>query len=128
MTAYEEAKAHLVAHPMVWLITGVAGFIGSNLAESLLKLNQRVIGLDNLATGKPINLEQVRDVVQQRQWARFTFIEGDIRDLAACRRACNGIDYVLHQAALGSVPQSIADPIQTNECNYRLSQHARRCT
>jgi UDP-N-acetylglucosamine 4-epimerase len=85
MTAYEEAKAHLVAHPMVWLITGVARFICSNLAESLLKLNQRVIGLDNFATGKPINPEQVRDAVQQRQWARFTFIEGDIRDLAVCQ-------------------------------------------
>jgi UDP-N-acetylglucosamine/UDP-N-acetylgalactosamine 4-epimerase len=117
MTAYEEAKAHLVAHPMVWLITGVAGFIGSNLAESLLKLNQRVIGLDNFATGKPINLAQVRDAVHQKQWARFTFIKGDIRDLETCRHACNGIDYVLHQAALGSVPQSIADPIRANESN-----------
>ena len=117
MTAYEQAKNQLIAQPMVWLITGVVGFIGSNLAESLLKLNQSVIGLDNFATGKPLNLEQVRDAVQQKQWARFTFIEGDIRDLGTCRHVCNGVDHVLHQAALGSVPHSIADPIQTNEIN-----------
>jgi UDP-N-acetylglucosamine 4-epimerase len=117
MTTYERAKSELLVNPRVWLITGVGGFIGSNLAESLLKLNQRVIGLDNFAAGKPINLEQVREAVQQEQWARFTFIEGDIRDLGACRHACNGVDYVLHQAALVSVPHSIADPIQTNESN-----------
>lgn len=117
MTTYEQAKARLLADPLTWLITGVAGFIGSNLAESLLRLNQRVIGLDNFATGKRTNLDQVRDAVQRKQWAQFTFIEGDIRDLRACRCACDGVHYVLHQAALGSVPQSIEDPIHTNESN-----------
>jgi UDP-N-acetylglucosamine/UDP-N-acetylgalactosamine 4-epimerase len=117
MTAYEQAKGRLLARPMAWLITGVAGFIGSNLAESLLRLNQRVIGLDNFATGKRINLEQVRDAVQRKQWAQFTFIEGDICELGACRHACDGVDYVLHQAALGSVPHSIEDPIHTHESN-----------
>jgi UDP-N-acetylglucosamine 4-epimerase len=91
MTAYEQAKSQLVAHPMVWLITGVVGFIGSNLAESLLKLDQRVIGVDNFATGKRTNLDQVRDAVQRKQWAQFTFIEEDIRELGACRHACDGV-------------------------------------
>jgi nucleoside-diphosphate-sugar epimerase len=79
MTPYEQARRRLLAHPLTWLITGVAGFIGSNLAESLLKLNQRIVGLDNFATGKRMNLEQIRDAVQRKQWAQFTFIEGDIR-------------------------------------------------
>jgi UDP-N-acetylglucosamine/UDP-N-acetylgalactosamine 4-epimerase len=117
MTFYEQARGRLLAQPMAWLITGVAGFIGSNLAESLLRLNQRVIGLDNFATGKRINLEQVRDAVQRKQWAQFTFIEEDIRELGACRHACDGVHYVLHQAALGSVPHSIDDPIRTHESN-----------
>jgi UDP-N-acetylglucosamine 4-epimerase len=117
ITTYEQAKRRLLADPLAWLITGVAGFIGSNLAESLLRLNQRVIGLDNFATGKRINLEQVRDAVQRKQWAQFTFTEGDIRDLRACRCACDGVHYVLHQAALCSVPESIEDPIHTNENN-----------
>ena len=117
MTIYERAKRALLADPRTWLITGVAGFIGPNLAESLLRLNQRVRGLDNFAAGRAINLEQVRDAVQRKQWAQFAFIEGDIRDLATCQRVCDGIDYVLHQAALGSVPRSIDDPIQTNESN-----------
>jgi UDP-N-acetylglucosamine 4-epimerase len=117
MTIYEQARGKLLAQPMAWLITGVAGFIGSNLAESLLRLNQRAIGLDNFATGKRINLEQVRDAVQRKQWAQFTFIEEDIRELGACRHACEGVHYVLHQAALGSVPHSIDDPIRTHESN-----------
>jgi UDP-N-acetylglucosamine/UDP-N-acetylgalactosamine 4-epimerase len=117
LTHYERARRRLLAHPVSWLITGVAGFVGSNLAESLLKLNQRIIGLDNFAAGKRINLEQIRDAVQRKQWAQFTFIEGDIRDLGTCRHACDGVDYVLHQAALCSVPQSIDDPIQTHESN-----------
>jgi len=117
MTTFEQAKGRLLAQPRVWLITGVAGFIGSNLAESLLRLNQRVIGMDNFATGKRLNLEQIKDAVQRKQWAQFTFIEGDIRDLRACRCACDGVQYVLHQAALCSVPQSIEDPIHTNESN-----------
>lgn len=117
MMAYEQTKKQILAHPMVWLITGVAGFIGSNLLESLLRLNQRVIGLDNFATVKPINLEQVKRKLPEKQWAQFIFIEGDICDLEACRRACDRVDYVLHHAALGSVPLSIADPVRTNESN-----------
>lgn len=117
MTAYEQVIGELFANPRRWLITGVAGFIGSNLAECLLKLGQPVIGLDNFVTGKRKNLEQVRDALPRKQWAGFTFIEGDIRDRGTCHRACNGADYVLHQAALGSVPRSIDDPIQTNENN-----------
>lgn len=117
MTAYEQAHHQLRAHPKVWLVTGVAGFIGSNLAESLLRLEQRVIGLDNFATGKRRNLEQVRGAVGPERWARFTFIEGDVRHLKTCRHACDGVDHVLHQAALGSVPRSIDDPISTNENN-----------
>lgn len=100
-----------------WLITGVAGFIGSNLLESLLKLNQRVTGIDNFATGHYKNLEEVRSKVSAEQWAHFRFFEGDIRNLADCNASCQGIDLVLHQAALGSVPRSIANPIDTNATN-----------
>lgn len=117
MTAYDRAVDELLAHPQRWLITGVAGFIGSNLAECLLRLNQRVTGLDNFAAGKRTNLEQVKDAVRVKQWSRFSLIEGDIRDARTCVQACSGIDFVLHHAALGSVPQSIDDPIRTNECN-----------
>src|SRR6516225_6680977 len=117
MTTYEQAKGRLLADPLAWLITGVAGFIGSNLAESLLRLNQRVMGLDNFAAGKRANLQHVRDAVQRNQWVRFTFTEGDIRDIGVCRRACDGVDCVLHQAALCSVPRSIDDPILANESN-----------
>jgi len=107
----------LRAEPRTWLITGVAGFIGSNLLETLLKLDQHVIGLDNFATGFRHNLEEVRNLVDQEQWARFDFIEGDICKLEDCQRACRNVDYVLHQAALGSVPRSIANPINTNATN-----------
>ena len=104
-------------NPKSWLITGVAGFIGSNLLEALLKLDQAVIGLDNFATGHRRNLDEVRAIVSSEQWRRFTFIEGDIRDLETCRKAVEGADCVLHQAALGSVPRSITDPILTNSAN-----------
>lgn len=117
MTAYERLLERLPREPRTWLVTGVAGFIGSNLLETLLKLDQRVVGLDNFATGHQRNLDEVRGLVTPQQWARFTFHEGDIRDLAACRRACEGVDYVLHQAALGSVPRSLEDPIATNSVN-----------
>lgn len=100
-----------------WLVTGAAGFIGSNLLESLLKANQQVIGLDNFATGFKRNLEQVQQQVSGQQWANFQFIEGDIRQSEACQQACQGVDFVLHQAALGSVPRSINDPVTTNETN-----------
>jgi len=117
MTRYEEVKADLKANPKTWLITGVAGFIGSNLLETLLKLDQTVVGLDNFATGHQHNLDEVRRNVGEGAWQRFSFIEGDIRDLDTCRLAVRGADHVLHQAALGSVPRSIADPISTNQAN-----------
>lgn len=114
---YEEIKERLVNEPKIWLITGVAGFIGSNLLETLLKLEQKVIGLDNFATGFQHNLDEVQELVSIEQWQRFTFMEGDIRNLEDCQTACSNVDYVLHQAALGSVPRSIADPINTNHTN-----------
>src|SRR5688572_19729245 len=109
MNALKERFAPLAREPRAWLVTGAAGFIGSNLVEVLLGLGQRVVGLDNFATGHRHNLDQVREAVGAGAWQRFQFIEGDIRDLATCRRACEGVDYVLHQAALGSVPRSIED-------------------
>lgn len=117
MTRYEQIKRELQANPKTWLITGVAGFIGSNLLETLLKLNQTVVGLDNFATGHRHNLDEVKGDVTPEQWARFRFIEGDIRNQEHCQQACEGVDYVLHQAALGSVPRSIADPVTTNAAN-----------
>jgi UDP-N-acetylglucosamine 4-epimerase len=117
MTDYAELQDRLRSEPRTWLVTGVAGFIGSNLLEALLKLDQRVVGLDNFATGHRHNLDQVRALVTPAQWQRFRFIEGDIRQLDDCRTACAGADYVLHQAALGSVPRSLADPIATNGAN-----------
>lgn len=117
MTAYGQLLQELPNRPCTWLVTGVAGFIGSNLLETLLKLDQRVVGLDNFATGFRHNLDEVQALVTPEQWARFTFIEGDIRSLDDCRRACEGADHVLHQAAIGSVPRSIEDPITTNEAN-----------
>ena len=117
MNTYKVIKEALINKPERWLITGVAGFIGSNLLEALLGLDQTVIGLDNFSTGHRHNLAEVRTLVTDAQWARFTFIEGDIRDPEACRKSCKDADIVLHQAALGSVPRSIEDPVLTNECN-----------
>src|SRR3989338_4292245 len=117
MTPYESLLQELPVTPRTWLITGVAGFIGSNLLEALLKLGQHVIGLDNFATGHQRNLDEVQALVSGEEWQRFHFIEGDIRNLQDCQKACESVDYVLHQAALGSVPRSIADPITTNETN-----------
>lgn len=117
MTAYQSLLAHLPTAPRTWLVTGVAGFIGCNLLKTLLKLEQRVVGLDNFATGHRRNLEQVCAAVTPAQWRRFRFIEGDIRNLEHCRVACSGVDYVLHQAALGSVPRSVEDPLSTNAAN-----------
>lgn len=116
-SSYEIVKARLRETPRTWLVTGSAGFIGSNLVETLLMLDQRVVGLDNYSTGHRRNLDQVKGLVSAEQWNRFRFIEGDIRDLETCRHACEGADYVLHQAALGSVPRSIKDPLATNESN-----------
>lgn len=151
MSAYTELQTHLAADPKTWLISGVAGFIGSNLLETLLKLNQRVVGLDNFATGYQRNLDEVRSLVSAQQWANFRFIQGDICNLDDCRRAMTyvpsdeaptlrypasggglgregahhsspithhpSVDYVLHQAALGSVPRSVEDPITANSVN-----------
>ncbi len=117
MSKFEQVQQSLLLHPRVWLVTGVAGFIGSNLLEFLLKLNQRVVGLDNFATGFKANLDEVSQKVTPLQWANFTFFEGDICDLNTCNKACEGVDYVLHQAALGSVPRSINDPIKSNAAN-----------
>lgn len=142
--AYEQLKTRLADESHTWLITGVAGFIGSNLLETLLKLNQKVVGLDNFATGHQRNLDEVQSLVTPEQWASFNFIQGDIRNLDDCQRAMHftrspknnsprplagdgvgervavekvAVEYVLHQAALGSVPRSMADPVATNETN-----------
>ena len=124
MTKYEQLQEHLKSDQNTWLVTGVAGFIGSNLLEKLLILNQKVVGLDNFDTGYQHNINQAmedasiatgKDIKQLKQ--DFIFIEGDIRQLEDCQKACSGVDYVLHQAALGSVPRSIEDPINTNKAN-----------
>jgi UDP-N-acetylglucosamine 4-epimerase len=117
ITVYEKLLADLPVEPKTWLVTGVAGFIGSNLLEALLKLDQTVVGLDNFATGFQHNLDEVQTLVSPQQWTRFNFICGDIRNIEDCKRACEGVDYVLHQAALGSVPRSLTDPITTNGTN-----------
>ncbi|MDE2091779.1 MAG: SDR family oxidoreductase [Gammaproteobacteria bacterium] len=113
----QACERELSANPRTWLITGVAGFIGSNLLERLLRLDQKVTGLDNLSTGHLQNLESVHALVTPTQWTRFHFIEGDICDLEACTAAVQGMDYILHQAALGSVPRSLLEPIATHETN-----------
>ena len=125
MTAYQVLKTNLAEQPATWLITGCAGFVGSNLLETLLRLNQRVVGLDNFATGHQHNLDEVQASVTPEQWANFMFIRGDIQVLEDCQRAmvwnvggqAQNVEYVLHQAALGSVPRSIEDPIRTNAHN-----------
>jgi UDP-N-acetylglucosamine 4-epimerase len=132
-TAYDLLQSRLVNEPHTWLVTGVAGFIGSNLLETLLKLNQRVVGLDNFSTGHQRNLDEVQALVSPGQWSNFQFIQGDIRTLDDCRSAMTfrhsreggdpgrasslAVEYVLHQAALGSVPRSLEDPITTNSVN-----------
>ncbi len=117
MSQFEKVKSELLTSPKTWLVTGVAGFIGSNLLETLLKLNQKVIGLDNFATGHQHNLDEVKNIVTEIQWSNFTFHNGDIRNYSDCEAAVKGADYILHQAALGSVPRSISDPIMTNSAN-----------
>jgi UDP-N-acetylglucosamine 4-epimerase len=117
MTAYTQLQSRLLIEPHTWLVTGVAGFIGSNLLETLLKLNQRVVGLDNFATGHQRNLDEVQTLVTPLQWGNFNFINGDICNLEDCQKAVTDVDYVLHQAALGSVPRSVSDPITTNDTN-----------
>jgi UDP-N-acetylglucosamine 4-epimerase len=116
-TAYETLQTQLRAQPRTWLVTGAAGFIGSHLTETLLNLGQTVVGLDNFATGHRHNLAAVQASVGEAAWGRMRFIDGDIRNLDDCQAACAGVQIVLHQAALGSVPRSIADPITTNAAN-----------
>jgi UDP-N-acetylglucosamine 4-epimerase len=117
LTRYEDLCESLKREPRSWLITGVAGFIGSNLLETLLKIDQRVVGLDNFVTGHQHNLDEVRALVGETRWSGFRFIDGDICNLDVCRSACEGVDHVLHQAALGSVPRSLLNPIATNASN-----------
>lgn len=117
MTQFEQICQQLRQQPKRWLVTGCAGFIGSNLLETLLKLDQQVVGLDNFATGHQRNLDEVQSLVSAEQWQRFTFIHGDIRVLEDCKQAVAKVDYVLHQAALGSVPRSLNDPITSNDVN-----------
>ena len=121
MTKYEELQEYLKNNQTTWLITGVAGFIGSNLLETLLVLNQKVVGLDSFETGYQKNIDEAildaNEIIGKDVSKNFKFIKGDIKSLNDCRQACNGVDYVLHQAALGSVPRSIEDPISTNEAN-----------
>ncbi len=117
METYEQTRQRISAHPRSWLVTGAAGFIGSHLVEHLLMLDQTVVGLDNFSTGKPENLELVRQAVGEARWSRFRFVQGDIRSLDACSAACASIDVVLHQAGLGSVPRSIDKPLRTHDSN-----------
>lgn len=118
MSRFDDLSTHLKSSRYTWLVTGAAGFIGSNLVETLLRLNQNVVGLDNFSTGFQHNLDQaLADAGIQNDGSCFTFIEGDIRNIETCHRVCRGVDYVLHQAALGSVPRSIEDPIRTNANN-----------
>lgn len=117
MTTYEKCASELRQSRKKWLITGVAGFIGSNLLETLLKLDQTVVGLDNFSTSDGANLEEVESLVTESQWRNFTFVKGDICDADTCHSVCEGVDFVLHQAALGSVPRSIEDPVRTNASN-----------
>jgi UDP-N-acetylglucosamine 4-epimerase len=116
-TPYEELQERLRSRPRFWVVTGAAGFIGSHLVEALLRLNQRVVGLDNLSTGRRANLSQVKNAVSESQWRGFRLLEGDIRAPETCRRACRAADYVLHQAALGSAPRSIEHPVGVHDSN-----------
>ena len=117
MKNFSELQLQLNEQQSNWVITGVAGFIGSNLLEFLLKHNQKVVGLDNFSTGYQHNLDQVREIVGSQKWANFSFVQGDIRDLDTCQQVCKGADYVLHHAAIGSVPRSIEDPLLSNANN-----------
>ena len=117
VTAFAAACDRIREYPLRWLVTGSAGFIGSHLLETLLRLGQTVVSLDNFSTGHRSNLDEVRDAVGADAWRRHTFLEGDIADLAACRLACEDVNIVLHEAALGSVPRSIADPLMTHAAN-----------
>ncbi len=117
MSAYDELQTALRARPRRWLVTGVAGFIGSNLLETLLALDQQVTGLDDFSTGRRANLDEVRSLVSPERWQRFRLVEGDVATAATCSDAVAGVEVVLHQAALGSVPRSIEEPLRSNDAN-----------
>ena len=117
MDRYQKIQLELKKNPKKWVITGVAGFIGSNLLEALLRLDQSIVGIDNFSTGSQKNLDDVRKYVSKKQWNRFFFHKGDILDPKLCQKICENADYVLHQAALGSVPRSIEDPYTSNNSN-----------
>jgi UDP-N-acetylglucosamine 4-epimerase len=117
VTRFETLSAALRSKPERWLVTGAAGFIGSHLVEALLRLDQEVTGLDNFATGRRENLDDVRARVGAERAARFHFIEGDVRDSESCRAALDGVQFVLHEAAIGSVPRSLDDPWTTHSNN-----------
>ncbi|MEI9897772.1 MAG: NAD-dependent epimerase/dehydratase family protein [Chthoniobacter sp.] len=123
MSPYEDLRRRLVTQPHRWLITGVAGFIGSHLLEALLALDQEVVGLDDFSTGAWRHLDEVREQVGEERWARFTFREGSVTDVAACRAACAGVDYVLHQAGFVSVPLSLETPLACHETNVTGTLH-----
>src|SRR5258706_4509619 len=114
---YKELQERIQAQRRTWLVTGAAGFIGSNRVEVLVKLDQNVVGLDNFSTGKRDNLSQVKEAVTERLWRNFRLIEGDIRSIDACRQGCRSANFVLHHAALGSVPRSVADPVGSHDNN-----------
>jgi UDP-N-acetylglucosamine 4-epimerase len=117
MSQFEKTKQELLDSPKTWLVTGVAGFIGSNLVEFLLKHNQKVRGLDNFSTGHQHNLDDIKANVTQEQWQNFSFTKGDIKDYDTCEAITKDVDIILHQAALGSVPRSIDDPVTSNLSN-----------
>ena len=117
MTAFGDVSTRLRQQPRRWLVTGVAGFIGSNLLQALLELDQAVTGLDNFATGHRANLDEVRSSVSPERWARFRFVEGDVASPEVCGDAVASVDAVLHQAALGSVPRSIERPVASHDVN-----------
>jgi UDP-N-acetylglucosamine/UDP-N-acetylgalactosamine 4-epimerase len=123
MIPYEQIQDQLRAAPRAWLVTGAAGFIGSNIVEQLLRLEQKVVGLDDFSTGRPRNLDEVQAAVAPRQWAHFTMLRGDITNADDCRRACSGAQYVLHHAAVGSVPRSIEDPLFADRVNVTGTLH-----
>ena len=121
MIKYEELQKYLKDNQNTWLVTGAAGFIGSNLVEKLLTLNQKVVGLDTFDTGYQHNIDEAildaNQIAGEDLTDNFKFIHGDIKSLRDCQLACQNVDYVLHQAAIGSVPRSIEDPIYTNQAN-----------
>ena len=117
MNKFEDLIDEFQVKQKIWLITGIAGFIGSNLAEFLLKHNQKVVGIDNFSTGYQKNLDMIKESIGDEKYKNLNFIKGDISEYSTCKKACIGVDIILHQAALGSVPRSIADPVTSNLSN-----------